>query len=187
MSAPICESFMRFDLPPESRHHEDVNPGGPGVDFEVASAIPLWLEVKNWDAPVIPIEHRSTSDQDFIDKTNPASSFWDAMVAKFEATHDCLESIGQRPPKVSLGVLLESRLFLGVALAPAISILEAGIAASSKLKGSPVGVFNLATFGVFVTGAKARRCPVSSYPQCDCSDPVDRCAAKRRKHVQTAT
>jgi hypothetical protein len=125
VTVAICESYLSFNLPQGSRHHEDVNPNDIGVDFEIATTTPLWLEVKNWDAPVIPPQHRYRSDEDHRDKTNTTSSFWDAMVARFEGTYDCLDARAELPSSFRLGVLLESHLFSGMASAPLISIMQA--------------------------------------------------------------
>jgi hypothetical protein len=182
VNGPVCESYLRFNLPAGSRHHEEVNPDGPGVDFEIASTPPVWLEVKNWDAPVIPPEHRWASNRDYADKTKTTSPFWDDMVSKFEGTHDCLEALGQRPSDVRLGVLLESHLFSGMALAPAISILEARIGASDKVGGCPLGVINTAGLATFVMGAAATPCSVTSSAPNVCAAPVLRCSVVRRLH-----
>jgi hypothetical protein len=186
MNAPICESYLRFDLPHGSQHHEDVNPNGPGVDFEIAATPPVWLEVKNWDAPVIPAEQRPKSDRDYLSKTKSASSFWGDIVAKFEGTHDCLQQVHARPRYLVLALLLESRLFSETALAPAISILEALVATSQKVGGSGVAVFNAASLSKFVPSAKATPCDVGLFPQHVCRNPVDRCSVERRKHSGTA-
>ena len=169
MTIPICESYLQFSLPDGSRHHEQVNPNDTGVDFEIASKPAVWLEVKNWEAPVIPPDKRSTVDLDFANKTNTTSTFWDALVAKFEGTYDCLHARNELPQDVRLGLLLESRMFSELALAPAISILEARIASSPKVRGTT-----------------AIACSVSPYPHCICNAPISNCSALRRIHSRTA-
>ena len=187
MTIPICESYLLFSLPDGSRHHEQVNPNDTGVDFEIASKPAVWLEVKNWEAPVIPPDKRSTVDLDFANKTNTTSTFWDALVAKFEGTYDFLHARNELPQDVRLGLLLESRMFSELALAPAISILEARIALSPKVRGRPLGVVNASRLSAMAQGTTAIACSVSPYPHCICNAPITNCSALRRIHSRKAT
>jgi len=186
MTGPVCESYLRFNLPAGSRHHEEVNPNDTGVDFEIASTPPVWLEVKNWDAPVIPVHKREHVDTDFADKTRATSTFWDAMVAKFEGTYDCLQERGELPTDARLGLLLESKMFSIFALAPALSVLEARVALSRKVGGRPVGIVNVAGVDSIARGVSAVPCAVTPYPKCVCADPVFHCSALRRTHSKPA-
>lgn len=182
MTSLVCESFLRFALPPGSRHHDIVNANDTGVDFEIASKPPVWLEVKNWESPVVPPHQRPIQDESNRNKTDARSTFWNSILAKFEGTHDCLLARQERPEDVRLGLLLESKIFSDVALAPMISIFEARIAASPKLAGCRFGVVDAAGLAKIVPGASATPCPVSAYPDCVCLVPVARCSALRRKH-----
>lgn len=185
MRVILCESFIVFDLPTGSRHHSDVNPGSTGVDFEIAGNPWLWLEVKNWNAPVIPERMRPIVMADFLDKTKVTSSFWTEIIGKFEGTRSCLEALNQLPKHAEMGLLLEAPRGTMPTFAPMMSALEARLAASRHFKGRIIKVFRAKGLPSVHSGAGASPCQVSFSTNFVCQKPVSRCSVSRQTHVGT--
>lgn len=182
MTCLICESYLRFQLPEGSRRHESINPSDTGVDIEMATEPPVWLEVKNWDSPVIPLELRPKSDDDFLAKTKAVSEFWVQIIRKFEGTYDILDRHGQLPSEFQLTALLQSHLFEAMPLASVLSTLESLVARSIKLRGRSVGVVDVREFTQQFSDCSVTPCDVTPHPECLCGAPVEGCSAKRRHH-----
>lgn len=182
----VCESYLRFTLPEGSRHHEEVNPADTGVDLEIASDPPCWLEVKNWDAPVIPPDQRPIVRIDFANKTNSESNFWSSIQRKFEGTSECLSKRGEHPSFVRLILLLECSLMNSISLAPMNSLLERHLQGSDQLSRFPVVVTRIAGFHQLFGPNSLTSCRVTPYPDCICLSPVDRCSALKRRHQEAS-
>lgn len=186
MSVSLCESYLRFDLPDGSRLHEDVHPNAEtGVDIEIASIPAVWLEVKNWDAPVIPESQRAKVHQDVLDKTKTTSSFWDQLVAKFEGTYEFLSERGEVPDDLRLAVLLESTALVGMPMAPALSVLQSRLAKSNRVSTYSVALVNVSTIRRYIPDVNVKSCVVTSFPECNCAVPLHGCMAERRRHKKT--
>ncbi len=145
----------------------------------------MWLEVKNWNAPVIPPHKRPAVIADYLDKTKTTSSFWDEITGKFEGTRACLKQLNELPPKAELGLLLEAPQGALRTLAPMMSLLEAKLAASSHFKGRVIKVFGTGRMSSVHPNANASHCQVEGSPKHVCVKPVNRCSVSRQAHSGT--
>lgn len=172
-----CESYIAFSLPDGSRRHEEVN-DGTGVDLEIATSKPIWLEVKNWNAPTIPARHLGAAQDDYIRKMVIDSAFWDAMAAKFAGTHSCLTARNERPSSVVLGFLFEYRGDGRVPGAIQTSILQGRVAKVPAIANESVAVMSLDEIPAS-SNFTATLCDVSGM---NCTDPIEHCSVDRRGH-----
>lgn len=166
----VCESFLRFDLPSGSRHHETVNATSTGVDLEVALDSVLLLVVKNWGAPVIPSHELQRQRASFVAKST-APTFYRSIIRKFEGTLQSLANIGELPDLAVCGLLMEAEGITPADLGVFTALLQTE-AANSTLAAVPIVVNNVSgwsgSFGVApcpnVDGAEFV-CD-GSYPRC---------------------
>lgn len=175
-----CESFHKFTLPEGSRHHEDVNPNSAtGVDFEVAGDPPVWMEVKNWEAPVIPASLREQQRRLFETQIE-SDTFWAAMAGKFLGTHRCLADLGGRPVAPVALLLLECQRFPRGQETILASILQREVSAHVELADCVAVVLPFDKLSSRVAGASAVPCALSS--ELSCRAPVPHCSVDRRRH-----
>lgn len=175
-----CESFHKFTLPEGSRHHEDVNPNSnTAVDFEVAGNPPVWMEVKNWEAPVIPASIREQQRVEFEAQIR-SKTFWTAMAAKFLGTHHCLQIRCERPESPVALLLLECLRFPRGHATILTSILQREVSAHAELADCVAVVLPFDKLSSRVAGASAVPCALSS--ELSCRAPVPHCSVDRRRH-----
>lgn len=177
-----CESFHRFDLPDGSRHHEDVNPNSAtGVDFEVAGNPVVWMEVKNWEAPVIPVAVREKQRDQFEAQIN-SDKFWTSMAAKFHGTHLCLEDRGERPHAPVALLLLECQRFPRGTETILASILQREVSAHAEIADCVAAVLPFDQLPSRVVGAAATPCVLAV--DLSCTDTIDHCSRERQLHKE---
>jgi hypothetical protein len=141
------------------------------------------MEVKNWQSPTIPLEHRMAKQEEFEQEMGN-DSFWNKIVSKFEGTHFCLLSRGERPEGPVLLLLLECDPYSRGQLAPDISILQRKVAASSYVSDGTVAILPFGQLSSYVHGCFADPCTSSSQSAFECADPVDHCSQARQRHLK---
>lgn len=175
-----CESFHRFTLPHGSRHHEDVNPNSAtGVDFEVAGDPPIWMEVKNWEAPVIPADVREKQREQF-EAQMKSDTFWAAMAAKVLGTHQCLEGRGERPIAPTALLLLECLRFPRGQETILASILQRKVSAHPEIGDCVAAVLPFDALSSRIAGGSAVPCALAA--DLSCTNSIDHCSRQRQLH-----
>lgn len=177
-----CESYIAFSLPLGSRRHDTVNPGTTGVDFEIQDWNPIWLEVKNWKAPVIPLYELPKTERNFIDKTHSTSSFWSDICGKVNGTHDCLSKRGEVDMPPIFALLLEPPSSFSPTLAPFVSILEKALAHESQVLIKGVFVVRAHDLNRICPNASAEFCQFKAVALHICVNPITGCSARKRAH-----
>lgn len=177
-----CESFIAFSLPLGSRRHDTVNPGTTGVDFEINDWNPIWLEVKNWNAPVIPLYELPRVERNFIDKTLSTSSFWSDICGKVNGTHDCLSKRGETDKPPIFALLLEPPSNFSPTLAPFVSILERALARQTQVQIKGVFVVKAHDLNRICPDAAAEFCHFRALVPNACVNPINGCSARKRAH-----